>query len=88
MLAIGCIEEAKSRGLSVPGALSVVGIDNIEMSAHIFPSLTSVHLPVARIGEAAASCLLDELAGRGVKAVVELPIELVSRKSSAKADLR
>jgi len=34
----------------VPSALSVVGIDNIEMSAHIFPSLTSVHLPVARIG--------------------------------------
>ena len=61
-----------------------VGIDNIEMSAHIFPSLTSVHLPVARIGEAAASCLLDELAGKGVKSPLELPIELVPRKSSAK----
>jgi LacI family transcriptional regulator len=84
MLAIGCIEELHSRGLTVPRALSVVGIDNIEMSAHIFPSLTSVHLPVARIGEAAASCLLDQLAGRGVKSITELPIELVSRKSSAK----
>jgi LacI family transcriptional regulator len=84
MLAIGCIEELHSRGLNVPSALSVVGIDNIEMSAHIFPSLTSVHLPVARIGEAAASCLLDELAGKGVKSLLELPIELVPRKSSAK----
>jgi LacI family transcriptional regulator len=84
MLAIGCIEELHSRGLNVPNALSVVGIDNIEMSAHIFPSLTSVHLPVARIGEAAASCLLDELAGKGVKSLLELPIELVPRKSSAK----
>jgi LacI family transcriptional regulator len=64
--------------------LSVVGIDNIEMSAHIFPPLTSVHLPVARIGEVAANCLLDELAGRGVKSMIELPIELVSRKSSAR----
>jgi len=85
MLAIGCIEEAHSRGLTVPKALSVVGIDNIEMSAHIFPPLTSVHLPVARIGEVAASCLLDELAGRGEKTTMELPIELVPRKSSAKA---
>jgi LacI family transcriptional regulator len=84
MLAIGCIEELHSRGLNVPNALSVVGIDNIEMSAHVFPSLTSVHLPVARIGEAAASCLLDELAGKGVKSLLELPIELVPRKSSAK----
>jgi LacI family transcriptional regulator len=84
MLAIGCIEELHSRGLNVPNAFSVVGIDNIEMSAYIFPALTSVHLPVARIGEAAASCLLDELAGKGVKSLLELPIELVPRKSSAK----
>ena len=85
MLAIGCIEEVHSRGLTVPKAMSVVGIDNIEMSAHIFPPLTTVHLPVAQIGEAGARCLLDELAGRGGKSVIELPIELVSRKSSAKA---
>ena len=84
MLAIGCIEELHSRGLNVPNALSVVGIDNIEMSAHVFPSLTSVHLPVARIGEAAATCLLDELLGKGGKSLLELPIELVPRKSSAK----
>jgi LacI family transcriptional regulator, galactose operon repressor len=84
MLAIGCIEEVHSRGLTVPHALSVVGIDNIEMSAHVFPSLTSVHLPVTRIGEAAAGCLLDELAGRGAKSIQELPIELVPRKSSAR----
>jgi LacI family transcriptional regulator len=88
MLAIGCIEEVHSRGLKVPKALSVVGIDNIEMSAHIFPPLTSVHLPVARIGEAAAGCLLDELAGRDAKSLIELPIELVSRKSTARAHLQ
>jgi LacI family transcriptional regulator len=84
MLAIGCIEEAHSRGLVVPDALSVVGIDNIEMSAYIFPALTTVHLPVSRIGEVAAACLLDALAGKGVKSTTELPIELVSRKSTRK----
>jgi LacI family transcriptional regulator len=87
MLAIGCIEEVHSRGLTVPQALSVVGIDNIEMSAHVFPSLTSVHLPVTRIGEAAAGCLLDALAGRAAKSIQELPIELVPRKSSVRANL-
>jgi LacI family transcriptional regulator len=85
ILAIGCIEEAHSRGLVVPEAFSVVGIDNIEMSAHIFPSLTSVHLPVSRIGEIAANCLLAELGGGRGDAFVDLPIELVPRKSSARA---
>ena len=85
MLAIGCIEEAHSRGLMVPDLRyrSSV-IDNIEMSAYIFPALTSVHLPVSLIGEVAAGCLLDELAGRAVKSITELPIELVSRKSTRK----
>lgn len=85
ILAIGCIEEAHSRGLVIPEAFSVVGIDNIEMSAHIFPSLTSVHLPVGRIGEIAASCLLEDIAGGSANALVDLPIELVPRKSTARA---
>lgn len=84
ILAIGCIEEAHSRGLVVPDNISVVGIDNIEMSAHLFPSLTSVHLPVGRIGDDAANCLLEELAGVSANAIIELPIELVARKSSAR----
>lgn len=83
ILAIGCIEEVHSRGLVVPADMSVVGIDNIEMSAHVFPSLTSVHLPVGRIGNIAANCLLGELAGGSAHAIIGLPIELVPRKSSA-----
>jgi LacI family transcriptional regulator len=84
LLAIGCIEEAHSRGLVVPDNISVVGIDNIEMSAHLFPSLTSIHLPVGRIGDDAANCLLEELAGVSANTIIELPIELVARKSSAR----
>ena len=83
ILAIGCIEEVHSRGRVVPSDMSVVGIDNIEMSAHVFPSLTSVHLPVSRIGDIAADCLLKELAGGNAHASIGLPIELVPRKSSA-----
>lgn len=82
ILAMGCIEEANSRGLVVPADLSVVGIDNIEMSAHIFPSMTSVHLPVSRIGELAANCLIDKLSGNEEIVTLELPVELVPRKSS------
>lgn len=84
ILAIGCIEEAHARGLTVPGDLSVVGIDNLEMSAHLFPALTTIHLPVARIGELAAESLLAQLRSDGVAAHVDLPVELVVRRSTAR----
>ncbi len=83
ILAIGCIEEAHSRGLSIPKALSIVGIDDLEMSGHIFPPLTSVHLPVDRIGEIAANSLLEQIGGRKNPTLINLPIALVSRQSVA-----
>ena len=81
-LAIGCLVEAQSRGISVPGGLSVVGIDNLEMAAHLSPALTTVHVPTARIGEVAAGLMLARLRGEKAKRRVELPIELVVRRSS------
>lgn len=83
-LAVGCLVEAQSRGISVPGDLSVVGIDNLEMAAHLSPPLTTVHVPTARIGEVAAGLVLARLRGEARARRVELPIELVVRRSSAR----
>jgi LacI family transcriptional regulator len=82
-LAVGCLVEAQARGLVVPEDLSVVGIDNLEMAAHLSPALTTVHVPTARIGEAAARAVLARLRGGATSGRVELPIELVVRQSSA-----
>ncbi len=82
-LAVGCLVEAQSRGIAVPGALSVVGIDNLEMAAHLSPALTTVHVPTARIGAMAARMVLARLKGAPCERLVELPIELVVRRSSA-----
>lgn len=81
-LAVGCLVEAQARGLAVPGDLSVVGIDNLEMAAHLAPALTTVHVPTARIGEAAARAVLARIDGGPAAGRVELPIERVVRQSS------
>jgi LacI family transcriptional regulator len=81
LLAVGCLVEAQARGLSVPRDLSVVGIDNLEMAAHLSPALTTVHVPTARIGEEAARAVMAS--GRAARAI-ELPIELVVRRSTAR----
>lgn len=82
LFALGCIAEAQARGLSVPGDLSVVGIDDTEMASQVSPSLTSVHIPTARIGEMAALALLGRI--RRAEAPVDalLPIDLIVRRSS------
>ena len=54
------------------------------MSAHLFPALSTVHLPVARIGELAAESLLAQLRNDGTAAHIELPVELVVRHSTAR----
>ena len=84
-LAVGCLVEAQSRGIAVPGALSVVGIDNLEMAAHLSPALTTVHVPTARIGAAAADLILARLRGDACERRLELPVELVIRRSTAAA---
>lgn len=81
--AFGCLVEAHSRGLRVPEELSLVGIDDIEMSAHMSPALTTVHISTATIGECAADKLMARLDGRQVERITELPIELVVRQSTA-----
>jgi LacI family transcriptional regulator len=80
-LAVGCLVEAQSRGISVPSGLSVVGIDNLEMAAHLSPALTTVHIPTARIGAVAAQRVLERLGGEDSPRLTELPIELVVRQS-------
>lgn len=81
-IAIGCMIEAQAHGLSVPGDISVVGIDDIDMSAHLAPPLTTVHIPTGGIGEQAAVMLLGLIRKERVPECVSLPIELVVRRSS------
>ncbi len=82
LLAAGALLEAQASGLGVPEALSIVGIDNLEIAAHLMPPLTTVHLPTTELGRAVADHLLARLKGEARPARLELPIELVVRRSA------
>jgi LacI family transcriptional regulator len=86
MLAIGAMIEAQGRGIAVPRTMSFAGIDNVDVAAHVSPSLTTVDIPAARIGAEAAALMLRKLHGTGEAAGrhVELPITLVVRHSTGK----
>lgn len=58
ILAYGALQECLWRDVRVPQDVSIVGFDNIEMAAHCRPGITTLDVPAAQIGEAAARALL------------------------------
>jgi LacI family transcriptional regulator len=68
-------------GLRVPDDISVVGFDDVRVSAFTTPPLTTVHFPAHELGQAAARVALDLLAGREPRQV-EHTMELVIRQSA------
>ncbi|HLY30555.1 MAG TPA: LacI family DNA-binding transcriptional regulator [Ktedonobacterales bacterium] len=58
-MAYGALLVAKAQGLHIPSDLAVIGFDDIELSAHIQPALTTVRQPFELMGRAAAELLLS-----------------------------
>jgi len=88
-MAIGAMRAAADLGLSVPGDLSVVGFDDIDLARQVHPALTTVHQPVRRKGEEAVRLLLSVLDGR--ERVTEhrrLETRLIVRASTGPAPSR
>ncbi len=80
-LAYGVLRVAASRGVPVPGTLAVAGFDDLPSSSVTAPALTSVALPGAELGRAAALRLLATLDGTEAPAP-SLPTRLVPRAST------
>lgn len=83
--AIGAVKALRERGVRVPEALSVIGIDDIEMSRYITPMLTTVHIPAEEMGRQAARTLIERIeGGRRLPVRIEVPFRLVRRESCGK----
>ncbi len=80
--ATGALYELQRCGISVPGGLSLLGIDDLPGSAHLCPGLTTVHLPVARMGLAAADAIAGWVENGTVPEPVLLESRLVNRSST------
>jgi DNA-binding LacI/PurR family transcriptional regulator len=76
--ALGVLEAARGRGLSVPEQLSVIGFDDIEIASYV--GLTTIRQPLFESGRRGAELLLQALGGEPAPVHVEtLPLDLVVR---------
>lgn len=82
LLALGAIRAVQDRGLNVPGDVSIVGFDDIEMSRYITPALTTIRQHTEQLGAVAAEILTSSIEEQdtAVKSVM-LPVELIIRDS-------
>jgi LacI family transcriptional regulator len=80
-MAFGSLRAMIEAGIRVPEDVSLIGFDNIEMSAVTMPPLTTIHQPKYEMGKAAVEILLNTSAKITVPENRILGVTLVERKS-------
>lgn len=82
-LATGAMAACHEAGIDVPGQMSVIGFDDLEIVAYLQPPLTTVHVPADDIGRSAADVLVDHLERGEPLRSVEFETSLMLRSSCA-----
>ncbi|MFA0086708.1 substrate-binding domain-containing protein [Vibrio sp. 10N.261.51.F12] len=82
MMAMGVINVADQRNISIPEQLSLIGYDDIHIAKFMTPALTTIHQPKYRLGKVAVETLLDKIEKRVQQAgLIQLEPTLVVRQS-------
>ena len=79
LMAVGVLSGAREAGFRVPRDLAVSGYDDIEAATDVTPTLTTVRLPLAQIGEMATALALESDPGASSGPIVG---EVVVRDST------
>ena len=86
-MAAGVIKYCYQNNIAIPEQLSVTGFDDSMIAQEIWPSITTIRQPVAKMSEQAASALITKISGNGlIKDLTKtFKSEIVLRESLGKA---
>lgn len=80
--AIGALKAIQDLNYKIPDDISVISMDNIEVSQYVSPMLTTMHIPIEEIGKMSAKILIDRINnGHTLPLKITLPYHLVKRES-------
>lgn len=81
-MAMGLLRAARDLNIAIPEQLSVIGVDDMPLTQHYAPPLTTMRQDMPRIGLEAARILIHAIEGnRTQQCQLKLPAELVVRQS-------
>ncbi len=81
LTAIGAVWAVREAGLQVPDDISLLGFDDIELAAYVYPPLTTVRQPVYELGHQAMEMVLALMVDGQKATSVMLKGEIVVRQS-------
>ena len=84
MTAVGLMKACRAAGVRVPEDLSIVGYDDVELTNHVTPALTTMHQPRRQLGKQAMEMTLALLDGENRVLDQVLDARLVVRESTAR----
>ena len=81
VMAVGALARLRAGGIEVPAGIAVAGFDDILTLRDVYPPLTTVRLPLKRMGQMAAELILSD-AGTECPRVIPVPGEVILREST------
>ncbi|WP_320121845.1 LacI family DNA-binding transcriptional regulator [uncultured Sphaerochaeta sp.] len=83
-LALGAMRTLADHDLNVPGDVSVIGFDNIELASFSIPRLTTIAQPMVEMGQTAVALLHSLITSKNrFPLSISLPFTFVARESTA-----
>jgi len=84
VMALGALARLRAGGLQVPADVALAGFDDIATLQDVYPPLTTVRLPLKRMGELAAGLVLSQTgnAAEETPRVIPVPGEVILRDST------
>jgi DNA-binding LacI/PurR family transcriptional regulator len=79
--ATGVIKALQDKGFRIPEDISVVGFDDLRLSAFLTPPLTTVRAPTEEVGRIAAEQLFRLIDEQHLSGTTVLPTEIIIRQS-------
>lgn len=81
VMAIGSLRALHEYNIPIPSRVSIMSINDISVSKHLYPPLSTVRVFKKMMGESAVDLLVEQLHGREIPKQLTISTELVERES-------
>ena len=81
MMTIGIYSGISQCDLQIPNDISVVGFDDIFVTKHMLPPLTTYHAPIEELAGKAVEMLVNQIENNGVADEIIVPGNIKERQS-------
>lgn len=84
VMAIGSMRALHEANISIPDRVSIIGVNDMSVSKHMYPSLSTIRVYTEIMGETAVDTLLERLEGRKIAKKILVSTKLIVRNSVKK----